>query len=60
MYYDNDFSSHKDNDDSSKKTAKQNYSKKSFNYSCIPYKLNAHLLSIPLGKPHFFDGEDYS
>jgi hypothetical protein len=39
---------------------KQNYSKTSFNYSCIPYNSNAHLLSIPLGKPPHFDGEDYS
>jgi hypothetical protein len=27
---------------------------------CIPYNSNAHLLSIPLGKPPHFDGEDYS
>jgi hypothetical protein len=43
-------SSHKDNDDSSsskKKTVKQ---------KCT----NVHLLSIPLGKPPHFDGEDYS
>jgi hypothetical protein len=32
----------------------------SFNYSCIPYNSNVHLLSIPLGKPPQFDGEDYS
>jgi hypothetical protein len=32
----------------------------SFNYSCIPYSSNAHSLSIPLGKPPHFDGEDYS
>jgi hypothetical protein len=32
----------------------------SFNYSPIPYGSNAHLLSIPLGKPPHFDGEDYS
>jgi hypothetical protein len=31
----------------------------SFDYSRIPYNLNAHLLSIPLGKPPHFDGEDY-
>jgi hypothetical protein len=35
----------------------QNYS---FDYSLIPYNSNAHLLSIPLGKPPHFDGEDYS
>jgi hypothetical protein len=26
----------------------------------MPYNLNAHLLSIPLGKPPHLDGEDYS
>jgi hypothetical protein len=31
-----------------------------FDYSRIPYNSNAHLLSIPLGKPPHFDGEDYS
>jgi hypothetical protein len=35
----------------------QNYS---FDYSRIPFNSNAHLLSIPLGKPPHFDGEDYS
>jgi hypothetical protein len=40
-----------------KKTVNQNYS---FDYSLIPYNSNAHLLSIPLGKPPHFDGEDYS
>jgi hypothetical protein len=35
----------------------QNYS---FDYSCIPYNSNAHLLSISLGKPPHFDGDDYS
>jgi hypothetical protein len=63
IYYDSDASSSSpreddDDDDSSKrKTINQNYS---FNYSCIPYNSNAHLLSIPLGKPPHFDGEDYS
>jgi hypothetical protein len=65
VYYDNDYSSssHKDTEDSSsskKKTVKHDYSKTSFNYPCIPYHSNAHLLSIPLGKPPHFDGEDYS
>jgi hypothetical protein len=52
-------SSPTDDDDSSlkKKTVNQNYS---FDYSRIPYNSNAHLLSIPLGKPPHFDGEDYS
>jgi hypothetical protein len=63
IYYDNDASSSSlkddDDDDSStnKKTVNQNYS---FDYSCIPYNSIAHLLSIPLGKPLHFDGEDYS
>jgi hypothetical protein len=62
IYYDSDASSSSprddDDDDSSKrKTVNQNYS---FDYSCIPYNSNAHLVSIPLGKPPHFDGEDYS
>jgi hypothetical protein len=54
IYYDNNtsFSSPRDdnNEDSStkKKTGNQNYS---FDYSCISYNSNAHLLSIPLSKP---------
>jgi hypothetical protein len=48
-----------DDDDSSskKKTVNQNYY---FDYSRMSYNLNAHLLSIPLGKPPHFDGKDYS
>jgi hypothetical protein len=63
IYYDSDASSSSprddDNEDSSskKKTVNQNYS---FDYSRIPYNLNAHLLSISLAKPPHFDGEDYS
>jgi hypothetical protein len=62
IYYDSDassFSPHDDDDDSSskKKPVNQNYS---FDYSRIPFNSNAHLLSIPLGKPPHFDGEDYS
>jgi hypothetical protein len=63
IYYDSDTSSSSlrddDNGDSSSKnkTVNQNYS---FDYSRIPYNSNAHLLSIPLGKPLHFDGEDYS
>jgi hypothetical protein len=61
IYYDSDVSSsspRNDDDNSSKnKTVNQNYS---FDYSLIPYNSNAHLLSIPLGKPPHFDGEDYS
>jgi hypothetical protein len=61
IYYDSDASSstpRDDDDDSSskKKMVNQNYS---FDYSRIPYNSNAHLLSIPLGKPPHFDGEDY-
>jgi hypothetical protein len=54
IYYDSDASSSSPRDDddedssSKKKTVNQNYS---FDYSHIPYNLNAHLLSIPLGKP---------
>jgi hypothetical protein len=33
----------------------QNYS---FDYSHIPFNFNAHLLSIPLGKPPHFDEHD--
>jgi hypothetical protein len=63
VYYNSDASSSSprdDNDDDSsskKKMVNQNYS---FDYSCIPFNSNAHLLSIPLGKPLHFDGEDYS
>jgi hypothetical protein len=61
IYYDIDAfsSSPRDDDDSSpkKKTVNQNYS---FDYSRMPYNSNAHLLSIPLGKPPHFDGDDYS
>jgi hypothetical protein len=62
IYYDSDASSSSprdDDDDSSskRKTVNQNYS---FDYSRIPYNSNAYLLSIPLGKPLHFDGEDYS
>jgi hypothetical protein len=59
IYYDNDASSSSprddDDEDSStkKKTINQNYS---FDYSCIPYNSNAHLLFILLGKPPHFDG----
>jgi hypothetical protein len=58
IYYDSDASSSPRDDDSSskKKTVNQNYS---FDYFRMPYNSNAHLLSIPLGKPPHFDGEDY-
>jgi hypothetical protein len=63
IYYDSDASSSspRDNDDddssSKKRMVNQNYS---FDYSRMPYNSNAHLLSIPLGKPPHFNGEDYS
>jgi hypothetical protein len=63
IYYDSDASSSSlrdanddDNSSSKKKTVNQNYS---FGYSRIPYNSNVHLLSIPLGKPPHFDGDDY-
>jgi hypothetical protein len=60
IYYDSNASSSSPNDDddfSKKRSVNQNYS---FDYSRIPFNSNAHLLSIPLGKPPHFDGEDYS
>jgi hypothetical protein len=62
VYYDDSdesSSSQKDKDDNDhekKKTVNSNFS---FDYSHIPQSTNAHLLSIPLGKPPHFDGEDY-
>jgi hypothetical protein len=58
--YDSDASSSSPRDEDSslkKKMVNQNYS---FDYSRIPYNSNAHLLSIPLGKPPHSNGEDYS
>jgi hypothetical protein len=58
VYYDSDesSSSSKDDHDEKKKTVNSNFS---FDYSRILQNSNAHLLSIPLGKPPHFDGEDY-
>jgi hypothetical protein len=59
VYYDSDKSSSSQKDDEyeeKKKTVNSNFS---FDYSRIPQNSNAHLLSIPLGKPPHFDGEDY-
>jgi hypothetical protein len=58
VYYDdNDESSSSQKDDDNvyenKKTVNSNFS---FDYSRIPQSTNAHLLSIPLGKPPHFDG----
>jgi hypothetical protein len=53
VYYDNnESSSPRDDDDEKKKPVNSNYS---FDYSRIPFNSNAHLLSIPLGKPPHFD-----
>jgi hypothetical protein len=60
IYYDSDASSsspHDDDGSSKKKTVNQNYS---FDHSHIPFNSNTHLLSILLGKPPHFDGEDHS
>jgi hypothetical protein len=59
VYYDSDRSSSSPRDDDDEKKNPVN-SKFSFDYSRIPFNSNAHLLSIPLGKPPHFDGEDYS
>jgi hypothetical protein len=62
IYYDDSdesTSSQKNNDDNDydkRKTVNSNFS---FDYSRIPHISNAHFLSIPLGKPPHFDGEDY-
>jgi hypothetical protein len=58
VYYDSDGSSSSPRDDDEKK--KPVNSNFSFDYSHIMVNSNAHLLSIPLGKPPHFDGEDYS
>jgi hypothetical protein len=57
VYYDSDESSSSPRDDEKKKPVNSNFS---FDYSRIPYNSNAHLLSIPLGKPPHFDGEHYA
>jgi hypothetical protein len=59
VYYDSDESSSspRDDGDKKKKPVNSNYS---FDYSRMPFNFNAHLLSIPLGKPPHFDGEDYA
>jgi hypothetical protein len=61
VYYDNDesSSSQKDDDDNDYEKRKTVNSNFSFDYSRIPQNSNAHLLSIPLGIPPHFDGEDY-
>jgi hypothetical protein len=56
VYYSDESSSSQKDDYEKKKTVNSNFS---FDYSRIPHSSNAHLLSIPLGKPPHFDGEDY-
>jgi hypothetical protein len=60
VYYDSDESSSSPRDDDYDEKKKPVNSNFSFVYSRIPYNSNAHLLSIPLGKPPHFDGEDYT
>jgi hypothetical protein len=60
VYYDSDESSSSPKDDEYDEKKKPINSKFSFDYSRIPFNSNAHLLSILLGKPPHFDGEDYS
>jgi hypothetical protein len=60
VYYDSDESSSSQRDDDYDEKKKPVNSKFSFDYSRILYNSNAHLLSIPLGKPPQFDGEDYT
>src|SRR5690242_13450784 len=61
VYYDSDesTSSQKDDDHNEYERKKSVNSNFSFDYSRIPQSTNAHLLSIPLGKPPHFDGEYY-
>jgi hypothetical protein len=60
VYYDSDESSSSPRDDGYDEKKKPVNSNFSFDYSRIPYNSNAHLLSIPLGKPPHFYGEDYA
>jgi hypothetical protein len=60
VYYDSDESSSSPRDDDYDEKKKPVNSNFSFDYSRILYNSNAHLLSIPLGKPPHFDGEDYA
>jgi hypothetical protein len=63
VYYDDSdesSSSQKDDDDNNyekKKTINSNFS---FDYSRISQSSNAHLLSIPLGKPPHFDSRKWN
>ena len=62
IYYDDSdesTSSQKDDDHNDYERRKPVNSNFSFDYSRILQSTNTHLLSIPLGKPPHFDGEDY-
>jgi hypothetical protein len=62
IFYDNDTSSSQkdDNSSSNQKTVKTSFNRTPLNYSHISHYSNAQLLSITLGKPPHFDGDDYS
>jgi hypothetical protein len=61
VYYETDSSSpstlSSESSTTSKRHERKKYSKMPLRYSCISKR--APLLSIPLGKPPYFDGEDY-
>jgi hypothetical protein len=61
VYYKTDLSAPSTSDaesTSSKHKERKKYSEIPLRYPCIPK--HAPLLSVPLGKPPYFDGEDYS
>jgi hypothetical protein len=60
VYYETDSSSPSTSDAESTTSTRHDhkkYSKMPLRYPCIPK--HAPLLSVPLGKPPYFDGEDY-
>jgi hypothetical protein len=60
VYYETDSSSPSTSgaeSTTSKRHERKKYSKMPLRYPCIPKR--APLLSVPLGKPPYFDGEDY-
>jgi hypothetical protein len=52
--------SNKDDSSSKQKTVKTTFNHTPFNYLRISRSSNAQFISIPLGKPHHFYGNDYS
>jgi hypothetical protein len=64
IYYDSATSSSSQKDDnaspSKQKAVKTSFNRIYFNYSCNSRSSNAQLLSIHIGKPPHFDGEDFS